>query len=152
EHPGVHGAAHARLDRRVHTRAAAGRQRAGAEPDRAHMGGSGGIGVVSTRADQPPVPTGVCAMTNPFVPNRTQGLEPKLFWDAFFWLCEIPRVTFHETQVIANLRAGFESLGFRCRVDRAGNLCVRVPATPGSEHALTTVLQGHIDMVAATRD
>ena len=47
----------------------------------------------------------------------------------------------------SHVRSWAEGLGFESRVDGAGNVLVRVPASAGREQAPTVALQAHLDMV-----
>ena len=59
----------------------------------------------------------------------------------------IPRGTKREAALSSWLQAWAGERGYSYSVDDAGNLLIRVPATPGSESAPGLVLQGHMDMV-----
>ena len=62
-------------------------------------------------------------------------------------LSAIPRRSGSEEQVSHWLQGLARENGIPCAVDPAGNLIIRVPATPGRESAPVIVLQGHMDMV-----
>jgi dipeptidase D len=76
------------------------------------------------------------------------ALEPRILWNHFDALRRIPRPSGHEARVREHLRRWAAERKFEVREDAIGNLCVRVPATPGHERARTVILQGHLDMVA----
>lgn len=76
-----------------------------------------------------------------------QGLEPARVWSHFRLLCETPRPSKHEGPLRDKLLAWAAGLGLATRVDAAGNLLIRKPATPGREGRPGVVLQGHLDMV-----
>ena len=59
------------------------------------------------------------------------GLEPEPFWRHFGALTQIPRPSHGEEQVAAHVLAWAEARGFATARDAAGNVVVRVPATPG---------------------
>lgn len=82
-------------------------------------------------------------MTSPL-----HNLKPQLVWKHFDALLGIPRPSKHEEQVIRHIVAWAESHGFGVVRDAAGNVVVKVPATPGREKAPIVVLQGHVDIVA----
>jgi dipeptidase D len=82
-------------------------------------------------------------MAGPF----PSGLEPALLWKHFDLLRSIPRGSGHEAAVREAVAAGARDRGFMAETDQAGNLLIRVPATPGREHVGTTILQGHLDIV-----
>jgi dipeptidase D len=65
----------------------------------------------------------------------------------FEQVAAIPRATKHEADVSRWLQDWASGHGFKCDSDRAGNLVLRVPASPGLERASVVVLQGHMDMV-----
>jgi dipeptidase D len=75
------------------------------------------------------------------------GLEPEPFWRHFAALTAIPRPPGGEERVAAHVLAWAGARRFATARDAAGNLVVRVPASPGREHAPTVILQGHLDMV-----
>jgi dipeptidase D len=62
-------------------------------------------------------------------------------------LSAIPRGSGNEAQVSRWLQELASERGYPCQTDEAGNLVIRVPATPGREAAPVIVLQGHMDMV-----
>ena len=62
-------------------------------------------------------------------------------------LSAIPRGSGREAQVSSWLQGLAGERGFSSETDDAGNLVIRVPATPGREAAPVIVLQGHMDMV-----
>ena len=74
-------------------------------------------------------------------------LEPETFWRAFAALTRIPRASHEEGQVTAHVLGWARAHDFPAATDAAGNLVVRVPATPGREGAPVVILQGHLDMV-----
>jgi len=76
------------------------------------------------------------------------SLEPRLVWQHFDAIRQVPRPSKHEEKIRAHVRAWAEARGFSVKEDAAGNIVVKVPATPGHENAPTVVLQGHLDMVA----
>ncbi len=67
--------------------------------------------------------------------------------DAFEEINRIPRCSRKEQRVCARLAAWADSRGLSRRADAAGNLAVKVPATPGCEGAPGVVFQAHVDMV-----
>ena len=74
-------------------------------------------------------------------------LEPKVVWEHFQTLCEIPRPSKHEQQLRDYLKGWAELRGLSTVVDEVGNLIIRKPATAGYEDRVGVVLQGHLDMV-----
>ena len=67
--------------------------------------------------------------------------------DIFTQINAIPRCSKKEAQIARWLGAWADQHGFTSDSDAAGNLVIRVPATPGFEQAPVVVLQGHMDMV-----
>jgi len=76
------------------------------------------------------------------------NLQPEGLWRHFDDIRRIPRPSKHEERIAAHVVHWAESRGLAVARDAAGNVVVRVPATPGHEGAPTVVLQGHLDMVA----
>ncbi|MGC8917122.1 MAG: aminoacyl-histidine dipeptidase [Thermoanaerobaculum sp.] len=75
-------------------------------------------------------------------------LQPSLVWQHFEEILKVPRPSKHEEKIREHVKAWARSKGFAVKEDTAGNIVVKVPATPGHENAPTVVLQGHLDMVA----
>ncbi len=67
--------------------------------------------------------------------------------DFFEQINAIPRCSKNEVRIGQWLKAWADAHGFESSVDQAGNLVVRVPATPGRENHSTVIIQGHMDMV-----
>jgi len=76
-----------------------------------------------------------------------EGLEPKAVWKHFAALSAIPRASKKEAAVREYVLSQAKKLGLESTVDKVGNVIIRKPARPGREKALTTALQGHLDMV-----
>ena len=76
-----------------------------------------------------------------------QNLEPKVVWNNFYQLTQIPRPSKHEGKVIEYLYNWGKAHGFETIKDATGNIIIRVPATPGMENRKGVILQGHMDMV-----
>lgn len=74
-------------------------------------------------------------------------LEPRAVWGHFDEILAIPRPSKGEEAMRRYVVGRAEAKGYEVRQDAAGNVVVRVPATPGHEAAPTTVLQSHLDMV-----
>jgi dipeptidase D len=71
----------------------------------------------------------------------------KSILDYFEQINAIPRCSKNEEQIGLWLKQWAESKQFVVKKDAAGNLLVKVPPTPGYEHAPVIVIQGHTDMV-----
>lgn len=74
-------------------------------------------------------------------------LEPRLIWKHFDAIRQIPRPSKHEERIAEHVANWAKSHGLEVKRDVAGNVLVKVPATPGHEKAPVIVLQGHLDMV-----
>ena len=74
-------------------------------------------------------------------------LEPRIVWNNFYNLTQIPRPSKHEGKVIEYLYNWGVSHGFETIRDKGGNIIIRVPATPGMENRRGVIIQGHMDMV-----
>jgi len=74
-------------------------------------------------------------------------LEPALVWRHFLALTRIPRPPKEEEAAREHVLEWAAGAGVETAVDAAGNVVVRVPSSPGREHAPTVVLQAHLDMV-----
>lgn len=75
------------------------------------------------------------------------GLYPKLVWENFYQLTQIPRPSKHEEKAIKYVQSVAEKKGLQFKVDEIGNIIVKKPATAGFENRETVVLQSHVDMV-----
>jgi len=76
-----------------------------------------------------------------------ESLEPKLLWQHFDTIRQIPRPSKHEEKIIEGVKKWAAERGFEVAQDAAGSMTIKVPATPGHENAPTVILQGHLDMV-----
>jgi len=76
-----------------------------------------------------------------------EGIKPRLLWKHFDELRQIPRCSKSEQGAIEYVVSVADRLGLKYRKDKAGNIVVKKPATPGHEKAPVIVLQGHVDMV-----
>ena len=74
-------------------------------------------------------------------------MEPKLVFDYFSQINQVPRPSKHEEKIIAWLEQFAAEKGISCNKDDAGNLLYSVPATPGMEQKPTIIFQAHMDMV-----
>ncbi|MCE8052708.1 aminoacyl-histidine dipeptidase [Halomonas daqingensis] len=75
-------------------------------------------------------------------------LSPQPLWRHFRTLCNTPRPSGHEAELVAILERWAEQHGLAHDRDDFGNLRLSKPATPGHEGAPGVILQGHLDMVA----
>lgn len=74
-------------------------------------------------------------------------LEPRLLFRHFARLLAIPRPSGGEGAAREYVLAFARERGLKSRTDKAGNVVIEVPASPGRENAKVVVLQGHLDMV-----
>ena len=75
------------------------------------------------------------------------GLKPESLWRHFEKLTRIPRCSGNEAATAAHLLEFARQKKLSAEKDEAGNVIVRLPASPGKEKAPGVVLQGHLDMV-----
>ncbi len=76
-----------------------------------------------------------------------RSLEPKSLWGHFYSLTQIPRPSGHLEKIQQYLLDFSKENGIEAFLDPAGNIVMRVPATPGMENRKGVILQGHMDMV-----
>jgi len=75
------------------------------------------------------------------------GLEPKVIWDHFEDICQVPRPSKREEKIIEFLMDFGKKLNLETKRDEIGNVLIKEPATAGKENLKTVVLQSHMDMV-----
>ncbi|RLF27420.1 MAG: cytosol nonspecific dipeptidase, partial [Thermoplasmata archaeon] len=73
--------------------------------------------------------------------------EPKLVWKHFDEIRKIPRCSKHEEKIREYLLEFAKKQGLKAKTDKAGNVLIEKPASPGMENKPIVVLQGHMDMV-----
>jgi dipeptidase D len=76
-----------------------------------------------------------------------EGLEPKLVWEYFYGITQVPHPSKKEEKIRKHVRQFATDNNFKFEEDAVGNIVIHVPATSGHENAPTVVLQGHLDMV-----
>ena len=76
-----------------------------------------------------------------------QELEPKVIWNHFHEITQIPRPSAKEQKAREWVLAKAKRKGLEVVEDKVGNIVIRKPAYKGREGAPTVVLQGHLDMV-----
>ena len=74
-------------------------------------------------------------------------LKPASVFRYFAEICKVPRPSKKEEKIIAYLKAFGEEHKLETKVDEAGNVLIKKPATPGKEKLKTVILQSHVDMV-----
>ena len=79
--------------------------------------------------------------------SSIKDLEPKVVWNNFYSLTQIPRPSKHEQKAQEFLYNWGKEHGIETIRDHTGNIIFRVPATPGYENRRGVILQGHMDMV-----
>ncbi len=76
-----------------------------------------------------------------------RALEPKLLWENFYQLTQIPRPSKKELKAAEFVAEFGRKLSLETIMDEVGNVIIRKPATSGYENAKGIVLQAHVDMV-----
>ncbi len=76
-----------------------------------------------------------------------EELKPKRLWELFEDICQIPRPSKKEERILAFLIDFAKKHKLDHIQDKAGNLVIRKPASPGYEDRASVVLQSHVDMV-----
>lgn len=79
------------------------------------------------------------------------NLENKRLWKIFGEISAIPRESGNEEGIRQYLLSWAEAHGIKAIVDKAGNVIMKCPATPGFENLPSIALQGHMDMVCVKR-
>ncbi|MDR0976492.1 MAG: M20/M25/M40 family metallo-hydrolase, partial [Prevotellaceae bacterium] len=74
-------------------------------------------------------------------------LKPDSVFRYFEEICRVPRPSKREEKMIAYLESFGRQHDLETLVDKAGNVLIKKPATPGREDRPTVILQSHIDMV-----
>lgn len=80
------------------------------------------------------------------------GLEPKVFFDRFEEISNIPRGSYHEEAISNHLKKFAEERGCTVFQDKFFNLLIKVPASEGYENAQPVLFHGHMDMVLDKED
>lgn len=75
------------------------------------------------------------------------SLKPQNVWKHFYSLTQIPRPSGHLKQIQEFLLAFGKNAGVETKMDEAGNVIYRKPASPGMENRKVVILQAHMDMV-----
>ncbi len=79
--------------------------------------------------------------------NTLTQLKPQPLFNYFEEICQVPRPSKKEEQIRKFLLDFAKKNGFESKTDKAGNVLILKPATPGMENAPTVILQTHMDMV-----
>lgn len=79
--------------------------------------------------------------------RKLNKLSPQPVWDYFEDICQVPRPSKKEEQIIHFLLEFAAKHNLEAKTDEAGNVLIIKPATPGKEKVKRVILQSHIDMV-----
>ncbi len=79
--------------------------------------------------------------------SEIKHLKPEVVWKNFHALTQVPRPSGHLDKVEQFLLNFAKEVGVEAFKDKAGNIVMRKPATPGMENRKTITLQAHMDMV-----
>lgn len=79
--------------------------------------------------------------------SEIAGLEPRLVWEQFDAITQVPRPSKKEGRIIDFLVAFAKQHQLEYKKDGVGNVVIRKPATPGFEERPAVILQSHMDMV-----
>lgn len=79
--------------------------------------------------------------------TNIQKLEPKVVWEHFHALTQVPRPSKHEDAIQTFMIKFGEDLGLETSKDKVGNIIIKKPATAGMENRKGVILQAHLDMV-----
>jgi len=79
--------------------------------------------------------------------NVFDGLKPKLVWEHFYNINQIPRCSKNEEGARAYVKGVAEWLNLEYKEDAVGNIVIKKAASAGMENSPTVILQGHVDMV-----
>lgn len=74
-------------------------------------------------------------------------LQPTAIWSYFYDITRIPRPSKKEEKILAYLLEFANHHQLETRQDKAGNIVITKPASPGKESLPTVILQSHVDMV-----
>ncbi len=75
------------------------------------------------------------------------ALKPQPLFNYFEDICQVPRPSKKEEKIRQFLLDFADENGLESKTDKAGNVLILKPATPGMENAPTVILQTHMDMV-----
>ncbi len=78
---------------------------------------------------------------------QIEQLKPEMVWKFFHEITQVPRPSKKEAKIIHYLESFASRYNVLIKKDKAGNILMSKPATPGYGHLPTVVLQSHMDMV-----
>lgn len=76
-----------------------------------------------------------------------EQLQPQPLFNYFEEICQVPRPSKKEEKIRKFLLGFAEKNNLAAKTDKAGNVLISKPATPGRENSPTVILQTHMDMV-----
>ncbi|MBC7363913.1 MAG: aminoacyl-histidine dipeptidase [Candidatus Aminicenantes bacterium] len=79
--------------------------------------------------------------------EQLSSLKPQNLWKHFSKILSLPHCSGHEKALAEHIINLAKSWNLEWQKDKAGNVVVRRPASPGYENAPGVVLQAHLDMV-----
>lgn len=79
--------------------------------------------------------------------TQIKDLHPRLVWEEFYGITQIPRPSKKEERIIEYLIAFAKQHSLEWQRDDIGNVVIRKAATSGYESRKTVILQSHMDMV-----
>ncbi len=79
--------------------------------------------------------------------TKIKDIQPNEVWQIFDQMLQIPRPSKHEEKIQEWAVNFGKGLGLETIKDKAGNVVIKKPATPGMENRKGVILQGHLDMV-----
>ena len=78
---------------------------------------------------------------------NVKDLNPSLLWGFFDEITQVPRPSKKESKIVQYLLDFAQKYQLEVKKDKALNVVICKPATPGKEKLQTIILQSHVDMV-----
>jgi len=78
---------------------------------------------------------------------NVKDLKPTLIWDYFDQITQVPRPSKKEGKIVQYLLNFAKEHNLEVKEDKAQNILISKPATPGKENLRTLIMQSHVDMV-----
>jgi aminoacyl-histidine dipeptidase len=78
---------------------------------------------------------------------KVRELKPNLIWELFDEITQVPRPSKKEEKIVQYLVDFAKKHGLEVKTDKALNVLITKPATPGMENRKSIILQSHTDMV-----
>lgn len=79
--------------------------------------------------------------------KRLHHLSPQPLWNYFEEICQVPRPSKKEGEILKFLLEFASKNGLSARQDKVGNILISKPGSPGREKDNILILQSHVDMV-----